>query len=153
MSDIKQETINRYLSTITTSALSKFAQEAVTKYSTEEKLQEANKVISVLKALYTKKGVIRPNCDPYFIELMETAAFVHNLFYDGTWISCFIAREKLTDLAKQYDIKGEHIDHIFTIVEGQLGIGMPVVSARPNPNTPVEDFALCCWIVKELSYE
>ena len=150
MSDIKQETMERYLLKIHTPALAAFAQEAVSKYGTEAKLQEANRVIDVLTALYTKEGIIRPNCDPYFIELMETAAFAHNLFYDGSWISCFTAREKLTDLAKQCDIKGEHIEHIFTIIEGQLGTDMPVAGARPNPNTPVDDFAFCCWIVKEL---
>ena len=150
MSNVKQETKSLYLSKMSYDNLRDFANDAIDKYGTEEKLQEANKVIAVLRALYCKKKIIASNCDPYFIELMETAAFVHNLFFNGTWISCFTAREKLYDSAQSFKIKGEHIDHIFTIVEGQMWYDMPVAGVRPNPNSPVDDFAMCCWIVKEL---
>ena len=149
MYDIKQETKDKYLSTMTSTQLRNFVTIAIEEYGTEEKLQEANRVISAIRALYIKKKIIADNVDPYFLELMETAAFVHNLFTDGTWISVFTARDKLYDVAVKAGIKREHVEHIFTIVEGQLWFDMPVAGARPNPNSPVEDFALCCWLVKE----
>lgn len=153
MSDVKQETLDVYLTKITTEPLRNLAEFAVKEYGTEEKLLFANKVIMVLRKLYTKRGIIASNVNPYFIELMETAAFIHNLFTDESWISCFRAREKLQDKAKQFGIQGEHVEHIFTIVEGQLDEGMPVAGARPNPNSPVSDFAMCRWIVKELLHD
>lgn len=150
MSDIKQDTLDVYLTKITTAQLRDFAEFAVKEYGTEEKLLFANKVIMVLRKLYTKRRILAPNINPYFIELMETATFVHNLFTDQSWISCFIAREKLQEKAKQCGIQSEHVEHIFTIIEGQLDEDMPVAGARPNPNSPVSDFAMCRWIAKEL---
>lgn len=123
---------------------------AVTTYGTQDKFEEAGKVIKVMTAYYTKKKIIADNVNPYFFELMQTAAYIHNLFFDGSWISCFTARDKLYDMAIAAGIQREHVEHIFTIIEGQMGVDMPVAGARPNPNSPVEDFALCCWITKEL---
>lgn len=127
-----------------------FIVNAVTTYGTQEKFNEAVKVINIMTAYYTKKKIIADNVNPYFFELMQTAAYIHNLFFDGSWISCFIARDKLQDMAVAAGIQREHAEHIFTIVEGQMGFDMPIAGSRPNPNSPVEDFALCCWIVKEL---
>lgn len=150
MSDINNKELQIYLDKFENEPFKKFIEAALTHYGTQEKFEEAVKLISVIRALYIKRRIIADNVNPYFIELMETAAFIHNLFFDGSWISCFMAREKLYDSAISAGIKDEHVEHIFTIVEGQLGVDMPVAGARPNPNSPVEDFALCCWITKEL---
>lgn len=150
MSKLTINDIEVYVDDFESKQLKTFIVEALAKYGTKEKLEEAVKLIKVIRALYTKKKIIAANINPYFIELMETAAFIHNLFTNDTWISCFIARDKLYNDALAAGIQREHIEHIFTIVEGQLGTDMPVAGVRPNPNSPVEDFALCCWIVKEL---
>lgn len=150
MSDIKKEELQKYLVTFENQPFKKFIEETLINYGTQQKFKESVKVISVMESYYKKKKIIADNVNPYFIELMKTAAFIHNLFFDGSWISCFTAREKLYDRALIAGIQREHIEHVFTIVEGQLGSDMPVAGARPNPNSPVEDFALCCWITKEL---
>lgn len=141
---------NVYLNRMESKPLKDFVLSAYKKYGTIASFKEANKLISILEKYYTKKKIISDNISPYFFELMETAAFVHNLFTNEHWISVFTARDKLYDMAKAAGIKGEHREHIFTIVEGQLGEDMPVAGVRPNPNSPVNDFALCCWIAKEL---
>lgn len=150
MSDIRKEELQLWLDKFENEPFKKFIHDALMHYGTQDKFKEAVKLIRIIRALYTKRKIIADNVNPYFIELMETAAFIHNLFFDGSWISCFEARNKLYESAVTAGIKGENIEHIFTIVEGQLGVDMPVAGARPNPNSPVEDFALCCWIVKEL---
>ena len=148
MSDIKG--LQRCLDSFENKPFKNFAETALRSYGSQEKFDEAVKVINVITALYTKKKIIADNVNPYFFELMKTAALIHNLFFDGSWLSCFMARNKLYDSAVSAGIQREHIEHIFTIVEGQLGVDMPVAGVRPNPNSPVDDFALCCWIVKEL---
>lgn len=150
MSDIRKEELQLWLDKFENEPFKKFIQDALTRYGTQDKFEEAVRLIHVIRALYTKRKIIADNVNPYFVELMETAAFVHNLFFDGSWISCFTARDKLYDNAVAAGIKQEHVEHIFTVVEGQLGVDMPVAGVRPNPNSPVEDFALCCWITKEL---
>ena len=150
MSDIRKDELQTYLDKFENKPFVTFIKKALSFYGTQEKFEEAVKVITVIRAYYTKKKIIADNVNPYFIELMETAAFVHNLFFDGSWISCFLAREKLYNDALTAGIQREHAEHIFTIVEGQMGTEMPVAGVRPNPNSPVEDFALCCWIVKTL---
>lgn len=150
MSNIKIEELQSHIQKFENEPFKKFIMESLTRYGTQDKFEEAVKLINVIAALYTKKKIIADNVNPYFFELMKTAAFIHNLFFDGSWISCFIARNKLYDSAVSAGIQKQHIEHIFTIVEGQLGVDMPVAGARPNPNSPVDDFALCCWIVKEL---
>lgn len=150
MSDIRKEELQLWLDRFENEPFKKFIHDALVRYGTQDKFEEAVRLIRVIRALYTKRKIIADNVNPYFVELMETAAFIHNLFFDGSWISCFMARDKLYDSATAAGIKGEHVEHIFTIVEGQLGVDMPVAGVRPNPNSPVEDFALCCWITKEL---
>ena len=52
---------------------------------------------------------------------------IHNLFINDSWTSVFKAREVLYDLAvKEYKISYENAEHIFAIVEAQLGVDMPV---------------------------
>ena len=150
MTDIRIKELEMYLDTFENKPFKSFILKVLPQYGTQEKFEEAIKLITVIRAYYTKKKILADNVNPYFIELMETAALIHNLFFDGTWISCFIAREKLYDDAIAAGIQREHIEHIVTIVEGQLGMDMPIAGVRPNPNSPVEDFALCCWITKEL---
>ena len=141
--NILEGTAGRYLKKMNNEVLQKFATDCLVEFGTEEKLEEANEIIRVMISYYEYRGLMKG--DPYFIELMEVAAFIHNLFTDSSWRSVYIAREKLQDRAFEYVIP------LFAVVEGQLGDKMPVPGSRPSPNHPVNDFALFCWIVKELS--
>lgn len=95
MSDIRKDELQTYLDKFENKPFVTFIKKALSFYGTQEKLEEAVKVVTVIRAYYTKKKIIADNVNPYFIELMETAAFVHNLFFNGSWLSCFTAREKL----------------------------------------------------------
>lgn len=135
-----------------TEELKDFATYALATYGTEEKLKEANAVIQYLEEYYIKKKIITANADPMFFDLMKVTCFVHNLFFDGSWISVFKAREQLQDIAlKQYHISWENVQHIFSMVEAQLGTDMPVISCHVKPGTPQDDFVTACWVTKEFN--
>ena len=126
--------------TITTENLKKFATWAVEEYGTKESIKEAEKVISWLRQYYTKKKIIGPNVDPTFFDLMQVTCYVHNLFTTDKWTSVFIAREKLQDVAlKEFKISWENVQHIFSMVEAQLGVDMPVIACHVKPGTPQDD--------------
>lgn len=144
--------LGKYLRGMTVEQFKKFAEHAVITYGSRKKLEEANAVIHFLRAYYKKMKILVPNADPTFIELMEVAAFIHNLFINDSWTSVFRAREVLYDLAvKEHKISYENAEHIFAIVEAQLGVDMPVPGCRSQSATrgPVDDFATACWVVKE----
>lgn len=153
MSEITNKTLEnehyaKYLNGIGNKTLREFAVSCVKEYGTREKLEEANEVIKVMLAYYEEKGLMKG--DPYFIDLMKVAAFIHNLFTNDSWISVYTAREQLQQRALDAGISYEYVIPLFAIVEGQLGDKMPVPGSRPSPNHPVNDFALFCWIVKKL---
>lgn len=147
-----QESLGIYLKSMSVKQFKDFAEYAVKTYSSRKKLKEANAVIKFLRAYYTKQKILVPNVDPTFVELMETAAFIHNLFIDDSWTSVFKAREILQEVAmRDFKISYENAEHIFAIVEAQLGVDMPVPGCRSQSATrgPVDDFATACWVVKE----
>jgi hypothetical protein len=144
------EELSKYLNTIATSNLKDFATFAVTTYGSRKKLKEANAVIDYLEKYYTKKKILAPNVDPTFFDLMKVTCLVHNLFIDDSWVSVFKTREVLQDVAlNQYKISWENVQHVFSMVEAQLGTDMPVVSCHVKPGTPQDDFVTACWVVKE----
>ena len=135
---------------IKTENLKKFARWAVEEYGTAETTAEAEKIIEWLKQYYIKKKIIGPNVDPTFFDLMQVTCYVHNLFTTDSWTSVFTAREKLQDTAlKDFKISWENTQHIFSMVEAQLGTDMPVIACHVKPGTPQDDFVIACWAVKE----
>ena len=151
MADITDKTFesalySRHINNVNNKILREFSINCLKEYGTKDKLEEANKVIDVMIAYYTEKNLI--NGDPYFIDLMKTAAFIHNLFTDHSWRSVYIAREQLQQKALDAGIAYEYVIPLFALIEGQLGDKMPVPASRPSPNHPVNDFALFCWISK-----
>ena len=131
--------------------LREFSKMALANYGNEEKLEIANRVISYLEQYYTKKKILSPNIDPTFFELMKTTAFIHNLFTEeDDWTTVFLARKRLQhDALHSFQISWENTQHIFSMVEGQLGQDMPVVACQTKPGTPQDDFVNACWVVKE----
>jgi len=137
---------------IVTQNLMDFAIYAVEAYGSEEKLAEAHAVANYLVKFYTKKKIITPNADPAFIDLMKVTCFIHNVFGNEPWINVFKARESLQDIAiRQFKISWENAQHIFSMVEAQLGTDMPVVACHVKPGTPQDDFVTACWVVKEFN--
>lgn len=145
----------QFLDEMNNDGLREFCKNALSKYGTEEKLDIANRIIGYLKQYYTKKKILSPNIDPTFFELMKTTAFIHNLFTeDDDWTTVFQARKQLQhDALYSYQITWENTQHIFSMVEGQLGQDMPVIACQTKPGTPQDDFVTACWVVKEYTPE
>lgn len=135
---------------IKTDNLKKFAQWAVEEYGDEKTTKEAEAIISWLKQYYEKKKIIGPNVEPTFFDLMQVTCYLHNLFLTEKWTSVFIAREKLQEAAlKDFKISWENTQHIFSMIEAQLGTDMPVIACHVKPGTPQDDFVIACWATKE----
>ena len=159
---IEETDLGKYLKSMQIKGFQDFSFSAVMQYGTEEKLAEANKVIEVLHGMMRKKHLLGNNNSTVFVAMMETAAFIHNLFVpegDVTledklqhWSYVFRAREILEPLAETCGIDVQLIPQIFQTVEAQLGDDLPVDRCRPVPNTPIELFAWAVWFVEEFNH-
>lgn len=126
-----------------------FLIQSLSKYSSTEKLAEANKVTDVLIGMLKKKNQITEHGSQAFVEILVAASLTHNMFYDGTLPSLFEAREKLTPIADAVKLPENGRDAIFQAIEAQLGDDMPVMACRPIPSTPTELFVWAVWFMKE----
>ena len=140
---------NRHLATLTDPRLKEFAMKALKSYGTPEDVDTASEIADVMIAMFTKMKQVNEQNRPIWIECLITAAFVHNLFYDGTLPSIFMVREKLTPLAEECDVPINGAALIFQAVEASLGNDMPVESCQPGAGTPNAIFAWACWFVEE----
>lgn len=142
-----------YLKKITYPDLQAFTAHAIAGYGSVEQLEEANKVAEFMMSRFRKKHLLDEQNNHAWIEVILSACLIHNLFYDGTLPSLFIARETLTPIARDYDLAPQVIMGVFQAVESQLGDDTPVESLVPQGNSPNDIFALSCWYVEELNGE
>lgn len=129
--------------------IKQFVEEALNKYGTVEKLQEANKVAGVLRDLLIKKKLLCENSHQSFVDIMIGAALLHNLFYDEKdWLTLFYARKNLEPIAKELRVNDQITNALFSTIEGQAGEDIPVTDCIPKPGTPTEVFSYVVWFVK-----
>lgn len=141
---------DNYIKSIKIETLREFVEEALLTYGTVEKYNTANKVVDLLNSMLVKKKQIVDGIEQSFVDVLKVAGFIHNLFYNGTVSSLFLAREKLLPLAKdKYKMPDNYINSIFQAVECQLGEDTPVPQCKPIPGTPTELFAWSCWLVEQ----
>lgn len=140
---------NNYLATYTEENLKQFTAEVLEKYGSLATIKESEEVIKVMLAMFTKMKQVNKQNRPIWIELLITAAYVHNLFYDGTLESLVRTREKLMPLILKHQIPVNGAAMIFQAVEGQLGEDMPIESCQPRGDSPNRIFAWACWFVEE----
>lgn len=127
-----------------------FIERAHAEFGSPEKAAEADVVADILIQMLEKRGMISEHANQSFIDVLITAAYLHNLFYNEyEWTTLFKAREILMPIAKDMGIAENVTDVIFQTIEAQLGNETPVPSSRPAPNSPVELFANAIWIAKE----
>ena len=137
----------RYINTLTIKELRSFVVAAIQKYSTTEKLVEANSVIDILMDMLKHKNQLNENGNQSFVEILVAAALLHNVFYDPKEFSTlFKARELLTDLAIEYNMPMNAYYPIFQTIEAQLGDKTPVPACLPVSNGPTELFSWALWI-------
>lgn len=140
---------NTYLATIQDKNLKEFAREALLKYGDREKFIEAEKVINVFEAMFTKMKQMNEQNRPIWVDVLRVAAYLHNLFYDGSLVSIFEAREKLMDIAIKNNVPINGCSMIFQAIEAQLAEDMPVESCQVKGDGPNRIFAWACWFVEE----
>lgn len=139
----------RYINAISIESLYDFIVNCYLQYGSMSKLKEANNVIEVVEQMLEKKKQISENNVQSFVVVIFAAGLLHNMFYDGSITSLFLAREKLEPLARKYNIPNNYIEALFQTIEAQLGEDTPVPQCKPIPNSPTELFAWACWFVKE----
>lgn len=140
---------NNYLATYTEENLKQFTAESLEKYGSLATIKESEEVIKVMLAMFTKMKQVNEQNRPIWIELLITAAYIHNLFYDGTLESLVRTREKLMPLILKHQVPVNGAAMIFQAVEGQLGEDMPIESCQPRGDSPNRIFAWACWFVEE----
>ena len=146
---LEDEIAGRYFQTIAVPQLKEFVRNAMTEYSSPSKLREANSVILLVLDILKKKRQVSENNRPTWIDVMVAAGLLHNLFYDGTLPSLFMAREKLMPIAKELNVPPQMAVGIFQTIESQLGDDTPVEALIPPGNSPNSVFAMACWLVEE----
>lgn len=140
---------NNYLAMYTEENLKQFTVESLEKYGSLATIKESEEVIKVMLAMFTKMKQVNKQNRPVWIELLITAAYIHNLFYDGTLESLIRTREKLMPLVLKHRIPINGAAMIFQAVEGQLGEDMPIEACQPRGDSPNRIFAWACWFVEE----
>ena len=139
----------KYIDMITDSRVRDFVREALAMYGSTEKLIEANKVASLLVDRMAKRKMYQEGQALTWMDLLLASALLHNLFYDGTMISLFMAREKLWAVGEESGLPDTALEPVFQAIEGQLGEDTPVMACKPAPNSLNSILAACCWITEE----
>lgn len=130
--------------------LKEFVLEGLERYGTAEKLEEANEVADILIALLRKKKLLDEHTHQSFVDILLSAALLHNLFYDEKdWTTLFYARRDLDPIAKELKINRQALDALFHTIEGQLGEDTPITECIPKPGTPTELFSYAVWFAKQ----
>lgn len=150
--ELAPEEISKYavLNMIKIEPLNDFTVMCVNAYGSDEKLAEANKVGDIVIQMLMKKNLINQNAQQSFVDILLSAAILHNLFYDSEDITTlFKARQMLDPVAEEQNIPQEVRNALFQTIEAQLGEETPVPLCKPAVNSPTELFAWAVWFAKE----
>ena len=97
----------------------------------------------------TNDKLIAENSHALFVDVLKSAALLHNLTYSygkDEFDEVFKTRKILFELNKSINIPETYLESICQTIEGQLGKDHPMVLLIPNPNTPGAHFSLACSI-------
>ena len=141
---------SKYVDFIQVPEIKDFTREALEKFSDSDLLIEGESVANVLIALLKKKQIIADNSHQSFVDILVSAALLHNIFYDpDDWKTLFLARQSLKDLAEKHNLGYNYYSALFQTIESQLGQDTPVPNCKPIDNSPTELFSYAVWFVKE----
>ena len=125
------------------------AEEAIEKDGSREKLLVANKVGEVILGILKRKNLIQEQAHQAFVDVMLTAAMLHNIYYDKEdWTTLFQARKVVTPMAEAKGLHKQSLDALFHTIESQMGEQTPVSECIPKPGTPTEIFSSAVWFVE-----
>lgn len=141
----------KYVKEIQNEKLREIITDILDKYSKASLYEDAENIIDILLAWYEERMIYNGTKNT-FTDIMISAAYLHNIFNGekDSWLSIFKPREQFQ---KMFITSGDeetmkNSEHIFSIVEGQMGVHTPIPSCRPNADNPVNDFANAIWFNK-----
>lgn len=146
---MKDKVMSRHLAQLK-EPFSRFVNDAIMEYGTVEKLEEANKVADFLVARLKKRGMYEDPRNAEWMAITYAATMIHNLFYDGSITSLFMARQELARIAVRAQMQDNHFEFICQHIEGQLGDDCPVAMCKVKDDSPQGILALARWFVVEL---
>lgn len=132
---------------------STFVNDAIMEYGTMEKLEEANKVADFFVARLKKRGMYEDPRNAEWMAITYAATMIHNLFYDGSITSLFMARQELAWIAARAQLQDNHFEFICQHIEGQLGDDCPVPMCKVKDDSPQGMMAMARWFVVEMGGE
>ena len=141
---------SKYIDFMQIPELKEFTQKALEKYGDKNKLTEGESVAHILIGLLRKKKMLTENTHQSFVDVLVSAALLHNLFYDPEdWKTLFSARQHLEELGRECEVGNNFTSAIFQTIESQLGEDTPVPNCKPIDNSPTELFSYAVWFAKE----
>lgn len=149
MKEVINENSDSYLYKIKDPALREFVTEALIQYGSADKFYNAEDIIDEAMQMYAHMNLINDQAESGWLQPIIAAGYIHNLFYteEQPITSLFMAREKLTDLAKSCGIMDSWADLVFQTVEGQLGAKTPIPACTPHGDHPIQIFAWARWFI------
>lgn len=122
---------------------------ALEKFGSREKLVEANGIAYMLIEKLTYDKLLSEQTHQTFVDIMISAALLHNLFYkEEDWRTLFDAKFYLDPIVEELKINYQIAETLFHTIQGQLGSRTPITDCIPKPGTPTEMFANTVWIAK-----
>lgn len=118
-------------------------------YGSKTKLNNANKIGTLIMFMLKEKNLINDNVQQSFVDLLIASCLLHNIktVSEKNWNEVYKIRDLIAKAKEEYPvIPDQAIETICDTIEGQLGEKMPIKGSRPNPNTPGELFALAVAI-------
>lgn len=117
-----------------------------------EDIEYENMVAKILIDHLIRRGLLDTQAHQNFVDLLLTATFIHNLYFDEKDIigSVMKARVEFNDIAEELNIPEQIMEAIWDGIESQLGDATPVKKLKPSPNTPQALLADCIFITRSL---
>lgn len=121
------------------------------KYSTEDKLHNANQVADLVVFLLRQRNLLTDGVQQSFVDILLSSCMLYNIVDvdEDNWNDVYKMRNMIMEEAKEHQIPLQALETICDTIEGQLGEKMPIKGSRPNPNTPGELFALAVAIINK----
>lgn len=110
--------------------------------------ETAEKTAEVVYTQLEEKGYVQEHANQSFVDVLISAALLHDLFRTDEWVFIFDARRYLTEVAESVGLPEAAQNAIFETIEAQLGDKTPVAKVRPQPGTPTELFSNTVWFVR-----
>lgn len=146
---MNKSTYDTYVEKIQDTSIKELTSKGIEEYATDETATDAIQVTEWMLFLLKNDNLIADNNYALFVDVLVSAALLHNLTYKyatESFDKVFKTRRLLHDLNHLVKVPETYLESICQTLEGQLGKDHPMVLLIPNPNTPGAHFALACSI-------